>query len=129
MHAANPEPASARRPRGSGGAVPVVADVVNVKALYGLDIDDDGIVDTWVPATGAWSFANVTATPGPTLATLQQIRAVRLAMVTRSEQYDKDVVTPGPLTMFAGADAIADGGTAVSMTLSGDQHALSLQGV
>ena len=115
-------------PLGGPGAlappVPIVADVVNLKAEYGLDtsVPPDGIVDTWVQATGPWSFANLTETPGPPLATLQQIRAVRLAVVTRSAEYERDIVTPGPLRMFAGADAVADGAIAVSMNLTPDQR-------
>jgi len=100
---------------------PLVSDVVNLKVQYGLDNNCDGTI-TWQPATGAWSFANVPtlplATPVPCVApappALQQIRAVRIAIVTRSTQYEKDAVTPGPLTMFDGA---------VSMTLAvADQH-------
>ena len=115
-------------PLGGPGAlappVPIVADVVNLKAQYGLDtsVPPDGIVDTWVQATGPWSFANLTATPGPPLATLQQIRAIRLAVVTRSAEYERDVVTPGPLRMFAGADAVADGAIPVSMSLTAGQR-------
>ena len=92
--------------------VPVVSDVVNLKAEYGLDTDNDGIVDAWQPATGGvWSAANLPAQP---LATVQQIRAVRVAIVTRSPQYEKDAVTTLPLLMFDDT---------VSMTLSADdQH-------
>jgi type IV pilus assembly protein PilW len=101
---------------GPNPVVPVIGDVVNLKAQYGLDTDNDGIVDTWQEATGAvWSAANLPAQP---LATWQQIRAVRIAIVTRSTQYERDVVSPASLTMFAGADAIADGATAVTMTLT-----------
>jgi type IV pilus assembly protein PilW len=100
--------------------VPVIGDVVNLKAQYGLDTDDDGIVDTWQPATGAvWSAASLPAQP---LATWQQIRAVRIAIMTRSTQYERDIVTPSPLTMFGGADAIADGATAITMPLTSDQQ-------
>ena len=71
-----------------GPVVPVVSDVVNLKAQYGLDTDNDGIVDTWQDATGGvWSAANL---PNQPLATLRQIRAVRIAIVTRSAQYEKD---------------------------------------
>ena len=115
-------------PLGGPGALappaPIVADVVNLKAEYGLDtsVPADGIVDTWVQAKGPWSFASVTASPGPPLTTLQQIRAIRLAVVTRSAEYERDIVTPGPLKIFAGADAAADGATAVSMGLTADQR-------
>jgi type IV pilus assembly protein PilW len=91
-------------------AVPVVAGVVNLKAQYGLDTDNDGTVDTWQEATGAWSSANLPSQP---LATIAQIRVVRVAMVTQSAQYEKDPVTSGPLLMFDGS---------VSMNLTADQQ-------
>jgi type IV pilus assembly protein PilW len=47
---------------------------------------------------------------------------VRIAIVTRSAQYETDVVTPPSLTMFGGADAIADVATTVTMTLTADQR-------
>jgi type IV pilus assembly protein PilW len=88
----------------------VVSDVVNLKAQFGLDTDNDGTVDTWQAATGLWSTANLATQP---LATLLQIRAVRVAIVTRSEQYEKNVVTPGPLLMFDGV---------IKMNLTADQQ-------
>jgi type IV pilus assembly protein PilW len=51
---------------------PVVSGVINLKAQFGLDTDNDGTVDTWQPATGNWSAANLPLQP---LATWQQIRA------------------------------------------------------
>ena len=81
-----------------GPVSPVINDVVNLKAQYGLDTDNDGAIDTWQdPTGGVWSAANL---PNQPLATLRQIRAVRIAIVTRSAQYEKDVVTPGPLKML-----------------------------
>ena len=93
-----------------GPVNPVISEVVNLKAQYGLDIANNGVI-TWQDATGAWDYAVVTAPPppgaGPLLATLQQIRAVRIAIVTRSAQCDLDpvthqcmVLTRGPLKMF-----------------------------
>ena len=94
----------------NGAVNPVVSDVVNVKAQFGLDTDNDGAIDTWQAASGNWSAANLPTQP---LATLQQVRAVRVAIVTRSPQYEKDAVTAGPLSIFGGA---------VSMTLTADQQ-------
>ena len=95
-----------------GPVNPLINDVVNLKAQYGLDTNNDGTIDLWQDATGGvWSAASLPAQP---LATLQQIRAVRIAIVTRSAQYEKDIVTPGPLLMLDDT---------VSMTLSADdQH-------
>ena len=91
---------------------PLVSDVVNLKAQYGLDTDGDGIVDSWQDAaTGNWTAANLPAQP---LATLRQIRAIRVAIVTRSAQYEKDPVTTGPLVMFDNSL----GGHPESMSLS-----------
>ena len=95
-------------------ATPVVSNVVNLKAQFGLDTDNDGQVDTWQAATGNWSAANLPLQPP---ATWQQIRAVRVAIVTRSEQYETDAVTPGPLGMFCSPAPCA-----VSMTLTSDQQ-------
>src|SRR4029079_4346201 len=90
---------------------PLVSDVVNLKAQYGVDSNCDGVL-TWQPATGAWSSANVPGLPlstGPTppgctagVPSLRQIWAIRVAIVTRSSQYEKDPVTTGPLTMLDG---------------------------
>ena len=95
-------------------ASPAVSNVVNLKAQFGLDTNNDGTVDTWQPATGNWAAANLPLQPQ---ATWQQIRAVRIAIVTRSDQYETDPVTPGPLVMFCVPVPCA-----VSMTLTADQQ-------
>lgn len=95
-------------------ATPVVAQIVNLKALYGLDTDNDGTVDVWQPATGIWSAANLPAQP---LATWRQVRAVRVALVTRSSQYEDTLVTPGPIDLFC-----TPGPCVHSMALDSDQQ-------
>ena len=103
QHAADAEPAARR----CWPVTPVVSNVVNLKAQFGLDTDNDGTVDTWQPATGNWSSANLPLQPPRRW---QQIRAVRVAIVTRSDQYENDAVTPGPLGMFCspGPCAVVD---------------------
>ncbi len=71
-------------------ATPVASSVVNLKAQFGLDTDNDGQVDTWQSATGNWSSANLPLQPATAW---QQIQAVRVAIVTRSEKYETDAVT------------------------------------
>jgi len=92
----------------------VVSNVVNLKAQFGIDTNNDGTVDVWQPATGNWSAANLPLQPQ---ATWQQLRAVRIAIVTRSDQYENDTVTAGPLGMFCVPLPCA-----VSMTLTPDQQ-------
>lgn len=56
-------------------------DIVNLQALYGKDTNSDEVVDTW---------DNVT----PTSAVLwRQVRVLRIALVARSPQMEKDNVT------------------------------------
>jgi type IV pilus assembly protein PilW len=71
---------------------PLASNIVNMKLLYGIDNtgpggNPDGILDTWVTPTGAWSDASVLAAP---IATLRQIKAVRLGIIVRGEQWDRD---------------------------------------
>ena len=89
----------------AGPVNPILGDIVNLKAQYGLDTDADGTVDTWQAATGTvWSSASLPSQP---LATIRQIQSVRVAIVARSPQYEREAVTPGPVLLFDGTIAIA----------------------
>jgi len=66
---------------------PIVSNVVLLKAQYGLDTDGDQFIDTWVSARNApWREADVLAAP---LAQLRQIKAIRMAVVVRSSQFER----------------------------------------
>jgi type IV pilus assembly protein PilW len=71
-------------------AQPLASSIMNMKVLYGVDTDGNGTVDTWTPATGDFAAAKVLAATG---AELRRIKAVRLGMVVRSDEYDKDAPT------------------------------------
>jgi type IV pilus assembly protein PilW len=66
---------------------PLASNIVNMKLLYGIDNNGDGILDTWVAPTGLWSDASVLAADAPTL---RRIKAVRLGIIVRGEQWDRD---------------------------------------
>jgi type IV pilus assembly protein PilW len=78
-------------PNGAAAAAPVpnplASNIVNMKLLYGIDNNGDGILDTWVTPTGVWSDASVLAADAPTL---RKIKAVRLGIIVRGEQWDRD---------------------------------------
>lgn len=76
------------------------ADVVNLKALYAKDTNGDGLVDT---------YDNVTPT---TAAGWQQVRGVRLAIVSRSAQMEKDNVTSANLLWDVGSTGAVAGSAA-----------------
>ena len=78
-------------PNGAAAAAPVpnplASNIVNMKLLYGIDNDGDGFLDTWVAPTGLWSDASVLAADA---STLRKIKAVRLGIIVRGEQWDRD---------------------------------------
>jgi type IV pilus assembly protein PilW len=66
---------------GGADAQNLFAQIVNMRALYGKDTNGDGVVDT---------YDRVTPT---TNEGWQQVRSVRVALVSRSNAYQKDEVT------------------------------------
>jgi type IV pilus assembly protein PilW len=87
-----------------GDATPqaLAEGVVAVHALYGVDTDLDGKVDTWAsPASGDFALAALSAGDDTAAGRLQQILAVRVGLVLRSLRPDKEMVAPQTLTLFA----------------------------
>lgn len=92
-----------------GAPVAVAENVINIQALYGVDA---GMLATktpnnnidWQTPTGVYAASllnpNATAT-NPPLQTINAIRAVRVAIVTRSTEPDKEQVSPANITMFS----------------------------
>lgn len=93
---------------GAGGdSAQAIADgVVQMNALYGIDINGDGIQDQWAdPGTvGAWDINTVMNSP----VLMRQIVSVRVALVVRGQYYDlnggtaaaPNPVSPPQLTIF-----------------------------
>lgn len=70
-----------------GTPSPIASNIVMMKLQYG--VVDAANVFSWVSASAApWDAASVLAAPA---ATLRQIQSVRIGVVVRGEQYDKDV--------------------------------------
>lgn len=76
--------------------VELFTNIVNLRAMYGKDTNADGVIDAW---------DNTTPT---TNAGWLQVLAVRIAVVSRSDQYEKDEVTA--------SNPEWDVGTAVTIT-------------
>lgn len=79
-----------------------IADgVVALRAVYAIDKNEDGNFDltndAWVaPDDAAYNITQMMSTP----AKVRRILAVRVAMVLRSTNYEKDVVSKSSLTLF-----------------------------
>lgn len=69
---------------------PMVSDIIDLQAQYGIASSGvappaNQVVDTWSDATGTWADTTTT----PTMTDLKKIKAVRLALLARSGQYEK----------------------------------------
>jgi type IV pilus assembly protein PilW len=71
-------------------AAPVVSDIVNIQAQYGISasVNSNQIVQ-WVDATGIWAASATT----PTIANRNLIKAVRIAVVARNGLLEKTNVS------------------------------------
>ncbi|BEP51427.1 MULTISPECIES: PilW family protein [Variovorax] len=85
--------------------------IVNLQAMYGKDTNGDGVVDT---------YDNVTPT---TNAGWLQVLAIRIAVVARSNQYEKENVTASAPQWDVGANATITGAT----TCHGASKCISLK--
>lgn len=71
---------------------PVVSEVVNLQAQYGLSATaNSGVVTSWVNATGAWA--------APTVTERNRIKAIRIVVVARNGLLEKEVVTASCTTV------------------------------
>jgi type IV pilus assembly protein PilW len=76
---------------------PLASNIIDMRLIYGIDNDSDGILDTWVAPTGAWKASTVMAQDA---SIVNQIKAVRIGVVVRGEQFDRDAPNAG-YTFFA----------------------------
>jgi len=87
-----------------GAPQDLFSQVVNIQALYGKDTDADGVIDT---------YDNATPT---TNAGWLQVLAVRIAVVSRSTQYERDEVTKQVPLWDMGTTATVPGTTTCNTT-------------
>jgi len=83
---------------------PIADGVVEMRALYGIDTNGDGIRDLWQAPTGAFSSASLLDGTPAAQASLRQIVAVRVAVVLQTSLIEKDLVAPETLTLFRDMD-------------------------
>lgn len=91
---------------GGNAVVPVADGVVDLRARYGVDTNDDGRVDTWVsPAAAGWTAAALLNGSAAARTSLSRILSVRVALVFRGTVPEMQGgqlinVTPATLTLF-----------------------------
>jgi type IV pilus assembly protein PilW len=79
-------------------ATQAIADgVVQMRALYGMDTDGNGIFNAWVdPGATGFDIAAMMASS----AKVRQVVALRVVLVLRTSNYEKEVVSPASLILF-----------------------------
>jgi type IV pilus assembly protein PilW len=76
--------------------------VFEMHALYGVDTDANGKVDSWVKPEGSYSVAALSAGTSTAAALLKTIKEVRVGLILRTALPEKDVVnTSTTLTLFS----------------------------
>lgn len=89
-------------------ALPMADAVFELHALYGVDTDNNGTVDTWVdPGSAGYTAATLESGTTASVATLQKIKAVRIGLILRTALPEKAPATgaapatTGPLQLFS----------------------------
>ena len=86
---------------GSDTVTPIADSVVDLRALYGVDSNGDGLIDTWVsPASAPYDVATLLNGSAASQQLLATIQAVRVGLVLRSAAAERMAVAPASLAMF-----------------------------
>jgi type IV pilus assembly protein PilW len=95
--------------RNGGQPVSIADNVVNLQALYGVAVNPtDPKVAQWVsPKDPPWDAATLMDGSGGSATNIARLRAVRIAVVARNAQWERDMVSPATVTMFADIPAVA----------------------
>jgi type IV pilus assembly protein PilW len=83
-------------------ATPLVDEIVDLQAQYGIAAAGSTQISEWCNATASSVCGNWSS---PSAADVSRIRALRIAVVARSVQYEKEQVSPASLTLWEAGDA------------------------
>lgn len=78
----------------SSNTTPLVDNIVDVQAQYGIAPANSQTVTQWVEPTGIWDSATVSA------ADIGRIKAVRISVIARSSQLETEEVSDSTLTLW-----------------------------
>lgn len=99
---------------GTDAPLPMAEGVVEMRAVYGVDTDDDGRINDWVAPSGAtWGSAALMDGSAAAATNLRRIVALRIGFVLRSSLVERVDVSPASITMFAD---LTSGGVAGALT-------------
>jgi type IV pilus assembly protein PilW len=90
---------------GTTTVTPLADGVADMRAVYGIDTNNDGFVDSWVsPATAPWRAADLLDGSVAGRDNLARIMAVRVGLIVRSSLRERQAVSASTTTLFADLD-------------------------
>ena len=111
---------------GQNVSEPISDGVRVLRAVYGIDTNNDGVLDAWQsPGVGGWDGATLMNGSAVSNARLRQIVAVRVGLVLRSPLIERELqpgvpVAPASLTLFG--DLPAGNQVTVDLTQPGENR-------
>jgi type IV pilus assembly protein PilW len=88
---------------GSDTVTPLADGVMDMRVIYGVDTNNDGVIDNWVPPTATgWTAAELLDGSAVARNNLRSILAVRVAVILRSALPERTAVSPASITLFTG---------------------------
>jgi len=86
---------------GNDAVLPIAEGVADMRALYGVDTNDDGRIDEWrSPATAPFDAATLQGGTADAKLSLGRILAIRVGLVMRGSTPERDAVSPATITLF-----------------------------
>ena len=87
---------------GSDTVSPIADSVVDLRALYGVDTNGDGRIDSWVsPAVAPYDAGTLMNGSPASQLNLASIQALRVGLILRSATPERTAATPATLTLFS----------------------------
>jgi type IV pilus assembly protein PilW len=84
---------------------PLTEGVVELRALYGVDNNNDGALDTWVdPGASPWDIATLMDGSAASQQNMARIVAIRLGLILRTGRAERETVASN-ITLFTDLDA------------------------
>ena len=87
--------------------LPIADGIFEMRALYGVDTDNNGTIDDWVDPYTSTTYSTTALMAGTQTAStlLQSIKAIRVGLITRTSLLEKPLngvpVGPASLTLFS----------------------------
>jgi type IV pilus assembly protein PilW len=108
-----------------GNDVPqVLSDgILDLRVIYGVDTNDDGVVNDWVAPTGAFSAASLMAGTAAAREAMSNILAVRIGLIVRGDLIEREAVSAASVTLFSSTPALQ-----IKRDLTSDEQRLRVRG-